>query len=119
MSEIRYYIVLFWPDGIKEGQTPLRTRFNNGPLKETTLRLLHEPSGECPAYFRNPKNASRAGDELMARARASYPDCDVTVEDVTHHATGAECPEDCHGCPSCHEDNDPVRMGWVGKDGRP
>jgi len=29
------------------------------------------------------------------------------------------CPEDCAGCEICHEEQDPVADGWVGRDGQP
>jgi hypothetical protein len=45
---------------------------------------------------------------------------DAAVADAAAKlAEGGECPDDCPGCSSCYESNDPLEMGWIGKDGKP
>jgi hypothetical protein len=45
------------------------------------------------------------------------PDCED--DDAAKLAEGGECPDDCPECSSCYESNDPLEMGWIGKDGKP
>ena len=52
---------------------------------------------------------------FMAALDAEYP-ADADQGDRT---ASAPCDEDCPGCPECLEMADPMRDGWIGKDGRP